>query len=143
MIIISHRGNLEGKNVETENDPYQILKVLSLNIDCEIDVWNIDNNFYLGHDKPIHSIKKKFLETSGLWCHAKNLNALYSMLENKNIHCFWHEKDSFTITSRGYIWTYPNKPTTKNSIIVSNNKKNKPNNCFGICTDYALFYLNK
>ena len=38
------------------------------------------------------------------------------MLRN-NIHCFWHEQDERTLTSRGYIWTYPYKQVTNMSVI--------------------------
>jgi hypothetical protein len=143
MRVISHRGNLLGIQKKTENNPDQVDKVLSMGFDCEIDVWYKNNNWYLGHDKPIYKINEIFLENKKLWCHAKNLNALSLMLKNRNIHCFWHQKDDFTITSKGYIWTYPNKNTTDNSVIVLKNKKSKlPKNLFGICTDFVLLYKN-
>ena len=56
-----------------------------------------------------------------LWCHAKNLQALQSMLEY-NINCFWHQQDDFTITSKGDIWTYPGMQVCENSIIVCKDK---------------------
>jgi len=57
MKIISHRANIDGKNRFLENDPKQILKVLELGLDCEVDVWNIDGCYYLGHDFPKYPIK--------------------------------------------------------------------------------------
>jgi hypothetical protein len=54
------------------------------------------------------------------------------MLDN-NIHCFWHQKDDFTITSQGFIWTYPGKPVCKNSIfleIANHFDLQKKNNLF-------------
>jgi len=142
MKIISHRGNLNGPNNFYENTFESIQKVLNYNFDVEIDVWYLNKKWFLGHDEPLEQIDISFLENNKLWCHAKNLNALNLMLENKKIHCFWHQTDDFTITSKRFIWTYPQKDTCKNSIIVLQNKNDKiPSKCFGICTDYPLLYI--
>ena len=28
---------------------------------------------------------------------------------DKSLNYFWHQTDDFTLTSHGYIWTYPGK----------------------------------
>jgi hypothetical protein len=134
MKIISHRGNLNGPDQFLENNPFHIQDLIKKNLDVEIDVWYLSEGYFLGHDEPIYKIDESLLESDKLWCHAKNLAALYKMLKNSKIHCFWHEEDDFTITSKGYIWTYPEKEVTDMSIIVSNNKVTK--NCYGVCTDF-------
>ena len=142
MKIISHRGNLNGRNPSTENSLPAINIALYHRFDVEIDVWYKNNNWYLGHDKPQHLVDKYFLENKKLWCHAKNLDALNLMIKNKKIHSFWHQNDDFTLTSKNYIWTYPNKNTTSNSIIVLKNSKDKiSKKCFGVCTDFPLTYI--
>jgi glycerophosphoryl diester phosphodiesterase len=142
MKIISHRGNLKGSNHNTENTLQGISLALESGFDVEIDVWFKNNKWYLGHDKPTELIEEKFLENKKLWCHAKNLDGLYLMLQNKKIHCFWHENDDFTLTSQNFIWTYPNKNVTKNSVIVIKdlNYKIFESKCFGICTDDPYYY---
>lgn len=137
MKIISHRGNINGPS-ESENNPAQVKKVLKMGYDCEIDVWLIDGCFFLGHDKPHFPVKDEFLSSAGLWCHAKNLPALHKMLENGKMHCFWHQNDDFTLTSEGFIWTFPNKIVTEKSVIVDLNEHLpiKRYNCFGVCRDY-------
>lgn len=143
MKIISHRGNLNGKNLSTENSIPAINAALYHGFDVEIDVWYKNNNWFLGHDKPQYPVKESFLQNNKLWCHAKNLCALNLMLKNKKIHCFWHQSDDFTLTSKGFIWTYPNKDTKDKSIIVLMHRANKiPKKCFGICTDFPLLYNN-
>lgn len=138
MKIISHRGNTAGPNKEQENYPILINNLLQKNIDCEIDVWYLDSKFYLGHDFPQYEVNESFLFKKGLWCHAKNLEALYKMNLMNNIHFFWHENDDFTLTSKNIIWTYPNKKTTSNSVIVDVNKNWRDNNysCLGVCVDW-------
>ena len=42
MILISHRGNIDGKIVERENHPDYIDKAISEEFDVEIDVWMIE-----------------------------------------------------------------------------------------------------
>lgn len=138
MKIISHRGNINGPSIY-ENVPHHIQKCLSDGIECEIDVWKIQDTFYLGHDNPEYEVDFSFLTQKGLWCHAKNLESLRDMLKH-NINCFWHQNDDFTLTSSGYIWTYPNKSVLDNSIIVDNdpNWKEKHYQCYGVCSDYIL-----
>lgn len=137
MKLISHRGNLNGPS-ELENNPDQIKKVLSLGFDCEVDVWCIDGVFFLGHDEPQYPIDPYFLQQKGLWLHCKNFSALEACPENSNY--FWHEADRHTLTSKKFIWTYPENITGEKSIIVDNNKnwKSKSYNCFGVCSDYIL-----
>jgi len=139
-IIISHRGYENGEDNLLENNPMQIQKMLYNNIQVEIDVFYRENNFFLGHDEPKYQIDINFLKQKGLWCHAKNLESFEKMLEN-NIHCFWHQQDDFALTSKGFIWTYPNKGLTNISICVLNDQilKEIPK-CFGICTDYPFLY---
>jgi len=146
MILISHRGNFYGPEVDRENQPDYIEEALALGFDVEVDVRDINGSYFLGHDKPTYLVKKDFLKRDGLWCHAKNIRGLYSMLED-DIHCFWHQKDDVTLTSDGYMWTYPGKELTENSIVVMPEKylekwwRYKFKNCSGICSDYIAKWL--
>jgi phenylalanyl-tRNA synthetase alpha subunit len=99
-------------------------------------VWDIFGSYFLGHDEPKYLVKKDFLKIDGLWCHAKNIQGLYSMLED-NIHCFWHQEDDVTLTSKGYMWTYPGKELTMNSIAVLPEEEIEVE-VAGICSDYVV-----
>ena len=57
---------------------------------------------------------------------------------NANIKCFFHNVDDYTLTSNGYIWTYPGYEVTDKSIIVNLNEgwQNTNYNCYGVCVDY-------
>ena len=58
MKIIAHRGNLNGPNPLTENDPKRITQCIEDGYDVEIDV-RFDpttETLWLGHDEPQHKI---------------------------------------------------------------------------------------
>ena len=139
MILISHRGNLNCPNEKVENLPERITKLLNNDWHVEIDVWFLDGKIFLGHDKPEHEVELSFLKHDKLWCHAKNLEALQIMLNN-DIHCFWHEQDERTLTSKGFIWTYPDKDVGEKSIIVcttpEETEKFSKMKIAGVCSDY-------
>lgn len=138
--VISHRGNLYGPDKENENKPFQILLAIGKGFDVEVDLWVEDNRLFLGHDYAEHEIPISFLRDNKkfLWIHCKNLQAiewLKHFLPDSNF--FWHQSDDFTLTSKGYIWTYPGKDTTDQSIIVDLTESPAASvDTFGICTDY-------
>ncbi len=140
MFLISHRGNMHGAVKKQENNPFFLDKVTKMGYNIEIDVWFIENEIFLGHDKPEHKISLEYLKNDLFWCHAKNLEALEFMINN-DIHCFWHQEDNFTLTSKGYIWTYPNERVCEKSVIVCHNLedtiKYSKMNIAGICSDYV------
>ena len=135
MILISHRGNLNGKS-DRENSPEYIEEALKSGYDVEIDVWYHQHSFYLGHDEPQYKVNEKYLEEVGLWCHAKNIDALNQMIENGKIHCFFHQEDDVTLTTEDYLWTYPGKQLTSNSIcVMPSDHRIMTLDIAGICSD--------
>lgn len=141
MKIISHRGNLSGRIPERENSPLYILEAIDYGFDVEVDVWYTGNKFFLGHDAPQYEVEKKFLTNPSFWCHAKNSEALYQLLQIGS-HCFWHENDSYTLTSRGIPWCYPER-WIAGGITVVLNKTVIPDFCGGVCVDDPLTYVKK
>lgn len=149
MKLIAHRGNINGPNPSEENNPDYIEKAISDGYDVEIDVRydRYEEQFYLGHDKSQYLVSKYWLAQNmeKLWVHCKNIEALYEFSNKGGYNYFWHQDDDFTLTSKKYIWSYPGKPYTPNSIIVMpewNLKVESLNNlkvynCFGVCSDYV------
>ncbi len=139
MKLISHRGNLNGRIPELENTIDYINKALN-RFDVEVDVWWIDGKFYLGHDKPETEVTLDFLMHPKLWCHTKNIEAL-NVLIDYDVHCFYHNIDDCTLTSRGYIWTYPGKQLFINSIaVLPEQRYSDHTSCSGICSDFIALY---
>ena len=140
MILISHRGNIDGPNHDLENSPDYIETALSAGYDVEVDVWFEKAKWYLGHDKPEYQVDEKVFSHSQWWCHAKNIEALEGLMK-LGARCFWHQEDDVTLTSDGYLWTYPGKQLTSKSICVMPERfKYDDLNCAGICSDYISKY---
>ena len=85
-------------------------------------------------------MKKDFLLNSKIWCHSKNIEAL-DKLKKIDAHYFWHQNDKFTLTSKGYIWTFPGNKYSSNSVIVNLDENLVlESDCYGICSDYVSQY---
>lgn len=137
MKIISHRGNLNGRIPNKENDPKYIEDAIYMGFDVETDVWYI-NDWYLGHDEPQYKVDMKWLQKFPLWCHCKNKEAFSLLLENE-IHCFWHESDSYTLTSKSIPWCYPNNWIHDGiTVVFGDNVIKVPNYILGVCVDNPL-----
>jgi hypothetical protein len=150
MIYISHRGNINGRIEEAENKPEYIIDTLRLGYDVEIDVWYINGEWWLGHDEPQYQIDFDWIDSRSdrLWIHCKNIEAVEYFYENENecreINWFWHENDTLTLTSYGYIWAYPGKQPIKKSIAVMPEiHMDNINVCMGICSDYIQKYKDE
>lgn len=152
MILIAHRGLFDGPNKEKENSPEQIELALSKGYDCEIDVWFQNNEWWLGHDGPQYKVDADFISKQGLWIHCKNLDALYELSSSPiQFNYFWHQDDDFTLTSTQYIWTYPGKLLTRNSIAVQPERtkelwewtKSCSNSIAGVCTKFPEKFINE
>ena len=143
MILISHRGNINGKNTERENSPEYIDEAIALGYDVEIDLWMIEGILLLGHDEPQYGISQDWLNEriNNLWIHCKNIEAMEWMDSIAGFIYFWHEEDTVTLTTFGHIWAYPGKQPINNSIAVMPEIHNEEiTQCKGICSDYIENY---
>jgi len=142
MYLISHRGNINGIQEDKENEPNYISKAIESGFDVEVDVRYEEGKFFLGHDYNQYKVDKDFLLNKKIWCHAKTNMAL-SALHEIGAHYFWHQEDDYTITSKGFIWTYPGKKLLPNSICVLPENANYIKiDCLGICSDFIKKYAN-
>jgi len=143
MILISHRGNIDGKIPELENKPSYIEDAIKLGFDVEIDIWMVEGVLLLGHDEPQYGIPQGWLNKryERLWIHCKNIEAIewFNMIGGFNY--FWHQEDTVALTSMNVIWVYPGKQPIKGSIAVMPEINNDNlDNCIGVCSDYINDY---
>lgn len=147
MILISHRGNISGRNPEKENKIFYIEEALHLGYSVEIDVRSSNGKLFLGHDCCQEEIDLNFLLNIKLWVHVKNIEAAeiirkFNKFHQGKIHWFWHQEDDITLTSMNFVWTYPGKQLIEGGIAVMPelNKDWDITLAGGICTDYPLEY---
>lgn len=143
MILISHRGNINGKIIDRENTINYIEEALNKGYNVEVDIWYNEKSLYLGHDDGKEKVSIEFLKNEKIWAHAKNYDALRILLDN-GVHTFFHNEDNYTLTSKGHIWAYPVKNYPNEVIAVlpewNNELKDFPKNCVGVCSDYIGYY---
>jgi hypothetical protein len=145
MRLIAHRGNIKGSNPSLENSPTYIDVALMRGFDAEIDMRIVGGQIYFGHDEPEYRVELAWISDrqESLWVHCKNTEALSFCIE-KNIHCFFHNTDDYTITSQGFVWAYPGKPPTSTKCICVMPEKIDKQDLqlyFGICSDNILSVL--
>tara|TARA_B110001452_G_scaffold267092_1_gene275701 strand:+ start:162 stop:614 length:453 start_codon:yes stop_codon:yes gene_type:complete len=145
MKIISHRGNLKGPDPKNENTQRHIDIALKGSFDVEIDLWKINDKFFLGHDEPLNEVSLEWLESrkKNLWIHTKNFLAFEDLMEtNNNYNFFFYTREPLVLVSNGKIWCH--KPflisNPKNCIIPILHdkfpKRNKYYKWYGVCTDF-------
>jgi hypothetical protein len=143
MIIISHRGNLNGpKSAEFgENHPASIDAALIAGFDVEIDLRKEEGKLVLGHDKGEYEIEEEFLFKDGLWIHCKNIQALMHLHQYENLNYFSHNEDDVVLTSKKFLWSYPRESVLLTNYSIAVMVELVPNwknvdICAGICTDF-------
>ena len=144
MVLISHRGNINGKFESYENEPNYIDLAINQGYDVEVDVWYIDGLIYLGHDKPQYGVDFRWIHdrVNKLWIHCKNVESVVYFKEcSYDVNYFFHQEDTLTLTSKNDIWAYPGKQPIKNSIAVMPEIHNEDvSQCLGVCSDYIQNY---
>jgi len=144
MKLISHRGNINGRFETYENEPTYIDKAISDGYDVEVDVWYLDGNLFLGHDKPQYGVDFRWFRDriSKLWIHCKNIESVNFFCDCQyEFNYFWHENDTITLTSFNFIWAFPGKQPIQKSIAVLPEIYNDDiTSCLGVCSDYIQKY---
>ncbi len=149
MKLISHRGNINGENIELENTPDYIDKAISLGYEVEIDIWKDEDGFYLGHDEPTYPINLEWLveRKNKLWIHCKDFDSLTELIrvdsDPLQLKIFYHQREEYTIISDNHIWAH-NIETADNKCIIPLLSRYDienwiPTNVYGVCSDYIEF----
>ena len=144
-MIIAHRGNLTGPEVERENSPSYIDAAIAAGFPVEVDLRSKDGELWLGHDNPQYPITQEWLfaRRKDLWIHIKDYCSAVLMGQLKeNYQFFCHQSDDFTITSTGHVWVHDlENEITKECIVPLLDRKSiidfTQKEFFAICTDYV------
>lgn len=145
MIIISHRGNLNGVEEFRENNPIYIDECITKGYDVEIDLRTKNNCLFLGHDYAEYEINIEWLleRKDKLWIHIKEYEALMIIISYKDLlRFFCHESDKFTLLSNGYIWSHDLENKMNDKCIIPLLSKEQvlsyeQYDFYAVCTDYV------
>ncbi len=138
MIVIAHRGLMQGPNDQTENSPEAIEQAINAGFMVEVDIntlaftgWTIDtessaagekHDFVIGHEGGCYypvTLDYVIDIAPYTYFHCKDLTVLNHLLHLRCVpYLFFHDKDAGVMTTDGKIWTYPGQPVYKNSIAV-------------------------
>jgi hypothetical protein len=145
MILISHRGNIDGVDQEKENLPSYIESAIQKNFFVEIDLRIVQDKLFLGHDIPQYEINDKWLlkNNSKIFIHCKNILALKHCI-TLNLTSFYHVNEKhvpiINYNLSNLIWSHDLTEATDISVIPLINKDEILNyqkyNVFGVCSDY-------
>ena len=137
--FIAHRGNISGKEVESENKIYYVLKALDQSYDVEVDVRSKEGEIYIGHDycQEKFPFEKFQIHAHKMWIHCKDLESLrHFKSEVVGWNYFFHDNDLATLTSSGVIWLHENAGVVPGGVLVHlKDNPIKTGNLFGICAD--------
>ena len=148
LILIAHRGNLNGRNPERENTPKYIEEAL-VNFDVEIDLRFRNNSIWLGHDEADIEINADWLfkNSSKLWIHCKDIESILYLRRldpnGQNLNYFGHDNDDFVLTSKNNLFCIPSKKLNEECVLVMPeyfNFEYKNEKVLGILTDFPEKY---
>ncbi len=108
MIIISHRGNLNGAGSQCERQHVEeaLLRGYDVEVDVRSHVWRL----YVGHDAPLFELPREWVRTevsSRLWFHAKD-ERCHDALALVGHRVFMHDDEPHgMVVPDGLLWVHP------------------------------------
>lgn len=139
MILIAHRGNITGPKPWLENSPDYISNAISRGYNVELDVWFLNDSWWLGHDSVQCEIDFTFLQHPDMWLHCKNYEALQQLIPAE-LNFFYHTDEDYVLTSKRFIWAYPGQPGGDHTICVMPDRHASVKGFVGVCSDYVADY---
>lgn len=114
-IIISHLGNIDGRQPEHENKLAYVQKALKAGWHVCVDVVYHCGSFILPYDGGFSSVPGALLSKQRVWCRAHDPITLDALC-NINAHAFLNTTSGLALTSSQFIWTLPGHVLVERSI---------------------------
>jgi hypothetical protein len=142
MIIYAHRGNVSGISPR-ENHPDFIRLALEQGFGVEVDLWQVEGRWLLGHDGPQFPIEIAAFDRPDVIFHLKTPHLPSLAFAD----AFALDQDPYALTLRGRLWTNYGQPVSATSIACAPElvRATEPlaefaarcSQAFGVCTDHA------
>ncbi len=147
MILISHRGNTQGRNEARENTPSYIEEAIKAGFIVEIDIFSLGGQLFLGHNiENKLKIEKSWLDgkANDLLIHCKNLDAARFCSKFRHLNFFFHESDPYVVSSIGWVIGHSTSRNQSDIICMLPERlglaKESIKYCAGVCSDIISFY---
>ena len=105
-IIISHLGNIDGRQPEKENTLPYIQDALKAGWHVCVDVVFRNGGFLFPSDRGNYNAPPALLSKQRIWCRAFDPETMDALC-NINAHCFLASRDFISLTSSLFLWTLP------------------------------------
>jgi hypothetical protein len=114
-IIISHLGNIDGRNEERENTLPYIQEALKAGWHVCIEVVFRNGNFLLPHIHGMTPVPPALLSKQRVWVRTHDAETLDGLC-TINAHCFFGGESPLALTSSQFIMTMPPEMLSSRSI---------------------------
>jgi hypothetical protein len=114
-IIISHMGNIDGRQPEKENTLPYVQEALKAGWHVCINVVFRNGAFLLPSARGLYSVPPAMLSKQRVWCRAYDADTADALC-NINAHCFILSESFMSFTSSQFIWTMPPHALVSRSI---------------------------
>lgn len=116
-IIISHLGNIDGRQPERENTLKYLQEALKAGWHICVDVQFLRGSFVLPHDRGFDVAPPGFFSKQRVWSRCHNAETMDALC-NINAHAFLGVDCALALTSAQFIWTLPPHDLSPRSIAV-------------------------
>jgi hypothetical protein len=114
-IIISHLGNINGRDEKRENTPAHVDKALKAGWHVCVDVIFKNGGFFLPHANGNSVLTPSFFSKPRVWSRAYDPETADALC-NIGAHNFVYAGGFLALTSSQFVWTPPPHPLTARAI---------------------------
>lgn len=143
-IIISHLGNLDGRQPEHENTLPYIQATLKRGLHVCLDIVFQHGKFLLPSAGGLAPVPPAFFSNQKVWCRALDASTLDALCDI-NAHTIPASTADIVLTSAQFLWTLPPAELTPRSIAVfpelADSAWVADNEPAGVCTNHPETYI--
>jgi len=116
-IIISHLGNIDGRQPDRENTLPYVKAALAAGWHVCVDVWYTNGSFVLPSSRGAFPLPPALLSNCRVWARSYDPETIDALCTLK-AHCVIATESPITLTSEQFLWTLPPTPLAPRSIAV-------------------------
>ncbi|CAB5221562.1 hypothetical protein UFOVP245_188 [uncultured Caudovirales phage] len=145
MIIISHRGLVDGDDPTKENNPTAIAAALGEFFLVYIDLWMVEGKPFLGTDGPVYPMPEDFIHNPDVILCPRDRMAV-NFVAIRDAHFVIPTTGDYTLTSYKWLWAKSSAASIgRDCIIHLPEDYYEPTQLVdtrftGVCTKYPRIY---